>query len=170
MWSSRNNQLFVVIKKTVFLFLAINSLFLVCSCNDMGENTQQIEKNSQLSDITSDDNESYNEDMVNDVLFKTTKKVYSTSDSIIEYTIQNNGNNEVSFSPYSYTLEKKESDKWTKVPFDKEYEFLLLERVLEPGEVAVHTIDLRNEFNLPLEKGVYRITKEKFKSESFEIE
>lgn len=162
-------------------FMCVGLLLLIfsvgCSNNAGSEpsmssnyiSSKYHEKSNDLQETPSEiDSEQVSS--INGVAFRTTESKYSKNNSIIEYIIQNNGNKQISFSPYSYALEKKVSDKWQAVSFDKEYEFLLLDRVLEPGEEAVYTIDLRNEFNLPLKKGVYRIVKEELKSEPFKIE
>lgn len=157
--------------KYIGIFFLVVCLFIsLCACQRDINDTPQIDKDVQVSNNSSDKQleSDFNEEKK--VVFKTAQSKYSTTNSKIEYTIKNEGNTDIYFSAYSYILEIRNENSWEPVPFDKEYEFLILERVVKPGEEAKDFIELENEFKLPLKKGTYRIVKDEFKSDAFVIE
>lgn len=174
-----------LMKKICILFVLI-SIFTVSGCS---RNSQDISSNaSNKNDILSQDSEysksneddgnisSLNEVLnseydsgVSDVLFSVEKEKYPANVSQITYTITNNRQSEYSFPVYNFSLEKYISGNWEAVRIKEDYVFMTLERVLQPNEKATRTLDLEKIFDLPLEKGIYRLRKGNLKSEHFEI-
>lgn len=102
---------------------------------------------------------SYSEDKTtHNPAFKivTEKEKYGKDDEMINYTVTNISNEDITFG-VGVQLSKKIDGEWKLVDYDKEVYFIEIAMILSPGEKAEKSIDLKEYYNLPLETGEYRI-------------
>lgn len=131
------------------------------SISEKIDDTDSTEQDYDLDSIDSTEN--------TDISFTVSQKEYSIDDSKISYTIKNYKSSKCFIPAYTFTLEKYINNKWETVPFDIEFVFKTLDRILEPNEEITGIADLEKCYNLPLKKGIYRISKKELKSEPFII-
>lgn len=88
----------------------------------------------------------------------TTKSIYSTEDTVIEYVILNLKDSEVTYPCDYIYLHKLQDGIWYEVAFkDDMVCFEDLAGVLMPNQSVTVKLDLNDDFALPLEAGQYRI-------------
>ena len=99
-------------------------------------------------------------DEVSELYITTEKTVYTTKDTIIKYNVINPTNTQKTFPmDYKY-LHKLQDGEWQEVLFkdvDGKHAFKAIAAIVKPGDEILHKFDLEDRFNLPLEKGKYRI-------------
>ncbi len=153
-------------KKTVLLFISV-ALFLLCSCDNL--KTENDNLASEVSNDISSDN--YVSDIPSAVdstvqdktaVIKTEKQIFTTDVKTIVFQIYNNDTDERSFATDGYKLEIKKGNKWVEVPYKKNniMYFELLAVIIGPSESWKTELDLDELYDLPLEKGIYRIGNE----------
>lgn len=103
---------------------------------------------------------------------KTEKDTYSSEDTIIRYSITNTSDNEQSIAAdsYCFTLHKLDDGEWKWVGTKNEHAWNSLALIMPSGAYEVREIDLNEYYNLPLDKGTYRICIESLVSNTFEVE
>lgn len=108
---------------------------------------------------------------LSDLHCATEKQNYSSDDTEIFYTITNIGSEErcIAGDSECFTLQKSVDGKWKRVGTKTEHSWNCLALILEPNQTQERKISLEKYFNLPLEKGIYRISVEGIVSNSFEI-
>ena len=101
----------------------------------------------------------------------TEKEKYSQDDTIIKYTITNNSDEEsaIAGDEHCFTLQFLSNGEWMRVGTKIEHCWNELALLLPSKQSENREIDLEKYFNLPLEKGEYRIAVESLVSNSFEI-
>ncbi len=127
-------------KKHITMLMVL--FVLLCGCT---------QENNKLLPIE----QTYNES--SEIVITTQKTVYSTEDTEIEYVISNPTSEEKDYGTYLY-LHKFHDGKWNEVAF--KYDNMYFEDILfilQPNQEKTETLKLDNCFNLPLEKGEYRI-------------
>lgn len=107
--------------------------------------------------------------------FKAEKEIFTAEDTIINYTIQNN-TEEMQGIGNGQELHYKTEDGWKavgkktkKLKKNVKYKKTLKNVVVLPNESGTSTINLDG-YELPLEKGEYRIERYGMVSESFTVE
>lgn len=103
--------------------------------------------------------------------FVTEKERYSRRDSKICFSITNISDRENSIAGDStcFELQMFSDGEWKRVGTKTDHYWYTLGQILKPNETVEREIDLENYFNLPLEKGEYRISVEYLISNTFEI-
>ena len=164
-----------MLKKFLVLFLSA-TLFLLCSCDSTDKTagdtvskiSQDISSDYYVDDKTSS---SYQSDVSSGesstaqgktAIIKTEKQVYTTDVKTIVFQIYNNDTEECSFATDGYKLEIKKGNKWAEVPYKKNIVIVIeyLAIILRPSESWKTKLDLEKLYDLPLEKGIYRIGNE----------
>lgn len=122
-------------------------------------------KTNELFDITA---EPYSSDTLKIV---TEKETYSIEDKVIKYSITNIDDDEHSIAADDdcFSLQKMVDGQWKQVGTKKEHSWNSLGQILNPKQIDQREIDLDEYFNLPLDKGTYRIVVEGLASNTFEI-
>lgn len=122
-------------------------------------------KTNELFDITT---EPYSSDTVKIV---TEKEAYSIEDKVIKYSITNTDDKEHSIAGDSdcFSLHMLVDGEWKRVGTKSEHYWNSLAQILNPNQTEQREIDLDEYFNLPLEKGTYRIAVENLASNTFKI-
>ena len=162
-------------KKFLILFLSA-ALLLLCSCDSTDKTAGDTV--SKISDDISSDyyvddktSSSYQSDVSSSddstaqgktAVIKTEKQVYTTDVKKIVFELCNYDTDERSFAADGYRLEKKNGDEWVEVSYKKDtiIHFELLAIILQPSESWETELDLGKLYDLPLEKGIYRIGNE----------
>ncbi len=95
----------------------------------------------------------------NSVCIVTEKTEYTTKDEFIQYKIINNSDTIFSKSKEDFILQKYEKNSWKNYSFKKGrgYTYDYYEFELSKGESMNETISLKANFDIPMEKGYYRI-------------
>ena len=103
--------------------------------------------------------------------FITEKEKYSVEDTTIRFTITNISGKEQSIAADSacFSLEKSDNGEWKRVGTKIEHAWNSLALILPPEAIEEREIKLDEYFNLPLDKGEYRITVERMASNTFEV-
>lgn len=129
------------------------------SCND-----EDI-KSNELFEITNEPQPSEN------IKVETEKDKYSADDKVIKYSITNTSDFEqcIAGDDDCFSLQMLVNDEWKRVGTKKEHYWNSLGLILPSSETEQREIDLDEYFNLPLEKGTYRIAVENLVSNTFEI-
>ncbi len=112
------------------------------------------------------------EPYTNDLLkFVTEKEKYSVDDIVIRYSVTNTGNEEsgINSDDACFELHKLVDSKWKCVGTKVDHYWTDAALILMPNQVETREINLDEYYNLPLEKGVYRIVIEGLASNTFEI-
>lgn len=95
-----------------------------------------------------------------DVVVTTEKNVYSTEDTVIKYIISNPTSEERTYGEHVY-LHKLQDGKWYEVAFKEEDDVIIvfndIAYFLPSHQEASRELNLAFYYNLPLEKGEYRI-------------
>ncbi len=122
-------------------------------------------KPNELFDITTEPISSENLKIV------TEKETYSIEDKVIKYSITNTSDFEqcIAGDDDCFSLHKLVDGKWKSVGTKKDHYWNDLGLILPSAETEQREIDLDEYFNLPLEKGTYRIAVENLVSNTFEI-
>ena len=123
------------------------------------------QNDNKLFDITT---EPYSSEALK---FVTEKETYSIEDKVIKYSITNTSDFEqcIAGDDDCFSLHKLVEGKWKRVGTKKEHYWNALGLILNPNQTEQREIDLEEYFNLPLEKGTYRIVVENLTSNTFEI-
>lgn len=101
--------------------------------------------------------------------FKTEHTEYNNDVKTISYIITNNCDEEIVFTTEAFELQYKTNDGWKVVAFKKDMAFYELSTVLKPNESSTDEIQLDQYYNLPLLSGEYRIIKDSYTSNVFEV-
>lgn len=101
--------------------------------------------------------------------FKTEHTEYNNDVKTISYIITNNCDEEIVFTTEAFELQYKTDDGWKVVAFKKDMAFYELSTVLKPNESSTEEIQLDQYYNLPLLSGEYRIIKDSYTSNVFEV-
>ena len=103
--------------------------------------------------------------------FVTEKERYSRRDSKICFSITNISDRENSIAGDStcFELQMFSDGECKRVGTKTDHYWNSLGQILKPNETVEREIDLEKYFNLPLEKGEYRISVEDLISNTFEI-
>ena len=122
-------------------------------------------KTNKLFDITT---EPYSLDALKIV---TEKEAYSIEDKVIKYSITNTDDKEHSIAGDSdcFSLHMLVEGEWKRLGTKSEHYWNSLAQILNPNQIEQREIDLDEYFNLPLDKGTYRIAVENLVSNTFEI-
>ena len=122
-------------------------------------------KTNKLFDITT---EPYSLDALKNV---TEKEAYSIEDKVIKYSITNTDDKEHSIAGDSdcFSLHMLVEGEWKRLGTKSEHYWNSLAQILNPNQIEQREIDLDEYFNLPLDKGTYRIAVENLVSNTFEI-
>lgn len=122
-------------------------------------------KTNKLFDITT---EPYSLDALKIV---TEKEAYSIEDKVIKYSITNTDDKEHSIAGDSdcFSLHMLVEGEWKRLGTKSEHSWNSLAQILNPNQIEQREIDLDEYFNLPLDKGTYRIAVENLVSNTFEI-
>lgn len=122
-------------------------------------------KTNKFFDITT---EPYSSDTLKIV---TEKEIYSIEDKVVKYSITNISDFEqcIAGDDNCFSLHKLVDGKWKSVGTKKEHYWNELGKILPSAETEQREIDLGEYFNLPLDKGTYRIVVENLVSNTFEI-
>lgn len=101
----------------------------------------------------------------------TEKKIYSIQDKVIKYSITNIDDEEhcVAADDDCFSLHMLVDGEWKRVGTKIEQNWNALAKILNPTQTEHREIDLEKYFNLPLEKGTYRLAVEHLVSNAFEI-
>lgn len=142
------------------------------SVSDVGgvddPDTVEIEESgrNELFDITTEPGIS------DDIEIKTEKEKYSSDDKVIKYSIKNTSNFERSIAgdDECFSLQMLDVGEWKRVGTKVDHNWNSLGQVLDPMRTEYREIDLEKYFNLPLEKGIYRVVVEGIASNIFEVE
>ena len=99
------------------------------------------------------------------------KETYSIEDKVIKYSITNTSDFEQSIAGDDdcFSLQILVDGEWKRIGTKKEHYWNSLGLILPSGETEQREIDLDEYFNLPLEKGTYRIAVENLASNTFKI-
>lgn len=108
----------------------------------------------------------------NSLEIKTEKEVYSKEDTVIRYSITNISDSEASINSDKacFTLHKLVGDEWKWVGTKIEHFWTEMALIMPAGATENREIDLSEYYNLPLDKGTYRICVESLVSNTFEVE
>ena len=108
----------------------------------------------------------------NSLEIKTEKTTYSAEDTIIRYTITNTSDNESNINSDSscFTLHKLVDGEWKWVGTKTEHFWTEVALIMPAGATENREINLSEYYNLPLDKGTYRICVESLVSNTFEVE
>lgn len=149
-------KIFLTIKK-VTLCLIITILLTSCSIGKK----YQIPPESELNIITDS----------NSVIIKTEKAEYSLKDNEVRYEIVNNSENVFSKEKEDFILQKYENGKWNKYSFrdDRIFTYEFYEFNLSKSENIEFVIILKQHFDMPMNKGYYRIMQFGLTSNVFSI-
>lgn len=122
-------------------------------------------KTNKLFDITTGP---YSSDTLKIV---TEKETYSIEDKVIKYSITNVDDKEHSIAGDSdcFSLHILVDGEWKQVGTKSEHYWNSLAQILNPNQIVQREINLEEYFNLPLDKGTYRIAVENLVSNTFEI-
>lgn len=122
-------------------------------------------KTNKLFDITI---EPYSSDTLKIVIEKET---YSIEDKVIKYSITNTDDKEHSIAGDSdcFSLHMLVDGEWKRVGTKSEHYWNSLAQILNPNQTEQREINLDEYFNLPLDKGTYRIVVENLVSNTFEV-
>ena len=128
----------------------------------------KVEENNisnELFNITTEPYESENIKIV------TEKKVYSLKDKIIKYSITNVDGEEHSIAADDdcFSLHMLFDGEWKRVGTKNDHNWNSLAQILNPNQTEEREINLDEYFNLPLDKGTYRVAVENLVSNTFEI-
>lgn len=147
-------------KKIAVIFIIIMLLGLSACSN----NTDTAPKN-ELHEINQNVSKSGTVEIV------TEKEKYSQNDTIIKYTITNNSDEEsaIAGDDHCFTLQFLKDGEWMRVGTKIEHCWNELALILPTEQSVNREIELETYFNLPLEKGEYRIAVEGLISNTFEI-
>ena len=120
---------------------------------------------NELFEITNEPQPSEN------IKVETEKDKYSADDKVIKYSITNTSDFEqcIAGDDDCFSLQMLVNDEWKRVGTKKEHYWNSLGLILPSMETVQREIDLDEYFNLPLEKGTYRIAVENLVSNTFEI-
>ncbi len=101
----------------------------------------------------------------------TEKQEYSADDKVIRYTITNIGEQDawINSSDECFALHKLVDGKWKLVDEKVDHFWTEMAQQLPPKSVETREINLYKYFNLPLEKGEYRIVIENVVSNTFKV-
>ena len=99
------------------------------------------------------------------------KETYSIEDKVIKYSITNTSDFEQSIAGDDdcFSLQILVDGEWKRIGTKKEHYWNSLGLILPSGETEQREIDLDEYFNLPLEKGTYRIAVENLASNTIKI-
>lgn len=100
--------------------------------------------------------------------FKTDKAHYDRDVKEITLCITNTGDGEMAIGE-SFELHYKADGAWKKVGFKRDTAFNELAWIIPPVESHEATVKLDEYYNLPLKTGEYRIVKDGFTSNTFEV-
>ena len=105
------------------------------------------------------------------VSFVTEKESYSTEDTVIKYSVTNISDDEICIAgdDNCFELHKLVDGEWKRVVTKTEHNWNEIGLVLMPNQTEKREINLTDFYDLPLEKGEYRICMEYFASNTFEI-
>jgi hypothetical protein len=94
--------------------------------------------------------------------FVTEKQKYSTDDTLIRYTVTNISDEEATIAgdDYCFALHIRKDGEWKMVGTKTEHYWNSIALILAPGQKVEREIKLEEYYNLPLEKGEYRICME----------
>ena len=122
-------------------------------------------KSNELADINRDTASSKS------LEFITEKEKYSEDDTVIRYSITNISDEEIAIAGdiYCFELHIKKDGEWKRVETKTEHFWNELALILNPEQTVNREIPLEDYYNLPLEKGDYRICMESFVSNTFKI-
>lgn len=125
----------------------------------------QTKNSNSLFDI------SYEPYSLDTLKFITEKEIYSSSDTVIRYSITNVDDEEHSIAGDDdcFSLHMLVDGEWKRVGTKIEHNWNSLGEILDPNQTEEREIDLEKYFYLPLEKGTYRIAMDSLVSETFEI-
>lgn len=148
-------------KKTLVVLLTVFLVFSLVGCN-----------NTKLYDLE----EEYVTADTRGLSFKAEKEKYTAEDTVINYTIQNNTEEIQQIGNNDHSLHYKTDDGWKevgrktkKLKKNVKYKKTLNNVVILPQESGTFTFNLGG-YELPLEKGEYRIERYGMVSESFIVE
>ena len=146
----------MIFLKKLLIFLAVILILTLTACT---------QPNNPLFDIENTFNTTLPIKIVTD------KEVYSADDTVIRFTITNTGDSEGSIAADSgcFTLQKLVDNEWKRVGTKTEHCWTALALILPPDATEEREIKLNDYFNLPLDKGTYRIAVEYLLSNTFEI-
>lgn len=139
----------------IIVVLILSILFSLSACSG----------NNKLYDIN---RELYTNDSLK---FVTEKEKYSVDDTVIRYSVTNISDVESGINSDSncFELHKLVDGKWKLVGTKIEHFWTDAALILMPNQVETREINLDEYYNLPLEKGEYRIVIEGLVSNTFEI-
>ena len=98
-------------------------------------------------------------DTSNAVYIVTEKTKYTTKDTFIRYQIINHSDTVFSKSKEDFVLQKYGKNNWENYPFKKDrvYTYEDYTFTLSKGESTNESITIKSNFDIPLDKGYYRI-------------
>ncbi len=100
-------------------------------------------------------------DDLNSVCIYTEKTKYISSDNFIKYKITNNSDDDFIFveGVDNFILQRYENGSWNDYPFkdNRSTTFECYELKISKGENIEFEIELKKHFNIPMDKGYYRI-------------
>ena len=123
------------------------------------------QETNELFDLTTEPNSSETLKIV------TEKEIYSIEDKVIKYSITNLSDFEqcIAGDDDCFSLQMLVNDEWKRVGTKKEHYWNSLGLILPSMDTEQREINLDEYFNLPLNKGTYRIAVENLVSNTFEI-
>ena len=123
------------------------------------------QETNELFDLTTEPNSSVTLKIV------TEKEIYSIEDKVIKYSITNLSDFEqcIAGDDDCFSLQMLVNDEWKRVGTKKEHYWNSLGLILPSMDAEQREINLDEYFNLPLNKGTYRIAVENLVSNTFEI-
>lgn len=133
--------------KTVFIVLAL-ILFVILTLSAC-KNNYSIPPESEFNTTNN----------FNSVYIVTEKREYTTKEEFIQYKIVNNSDTVFSKSKEDFVLQKYEKNSWKNYSFKKDrvYTYDFYEFELSKNESTDFRIIFKNDFDIPMDKGYYRI-------------
>lgn len=144
------------LKKSVIKILAILIVLVICvlcSCDS---------KDNKLLDLDGEVKEPKN------FKFKTEHTEYDSDTKTILYSITNICDEEIGIGT-EFELQYKVDNDWKDVAFKKDVFFYGYAWILNPGESKMYELELEEYYNLPLKPGEYRMAKDGYGSNVFNV-